>query len=404
PALSADQPSPDQPTADQPSAGSPAAATPAVTEARIGEHPDKTRFVLDLTQPVSYRIFMLADPYRVVIDLPEVDWTVPQGQADSGRGLIKGYRVGLFAPGTWRIVLDAAGPVRVKKAFLLDPREGHQYRFVLDLESVTREAFLAELKSAPKAAEPAPRLAEPAREAPPPAPKLPQKKIIALDPGHGGVDPGARSRSGVYEKDLTLDMAKELKRQLEATGRYHVVLTRDRDIFLRLRERIAIARAAGAELFISLHADIIADEKIRGLSVYTLSENASDEEAELLASKENKADIIAGIDLSSESPEVTNILIDLAQRETMNHSANLAEFAVGELSREVKLLGRSHRFAGFAVLKAPDVPSVLVELGYLSNRDEERLLRNPAYRARLSAALVRGIDRYFSWAQTLTKS
>jgi N-acetylmuramoyl-L-alanine amidase len=375
----------------------PVHAEPAVTELRIGEHPDMTRFVLDVSAPVTYKIFMLPDPYRVVIDLPEVTWQVPPGASESGRGLIKGYRVGLFAPGTWRIVLDMQGPARVKQAFLLDPREGHQYRFVLDLEQVTREAFLRESKAAPQEA-PRPL---PVPLAPP---KLPEKRIVALDPGHGGVDPGARGRDGVFEKYITLAMAKEMKRQLEATGRYQVVLTRDRDIFLRLRDRIAIARAAGAEIFVSLHADSIANASVRGLSVYTLSETASDEEAEALAGRENKADIIAGMDLNNESPEVANILIDLAQRETMNHSVNLAKFAVKELSREVKLLGHSHRFAGFAVLKAPDVPSVLVELGYLSHREEDRLLQSPAYRRSLSGALVRAIDRYFSWAQTLTKS
>ena len=378
-------------------ASGPAHADPKVTELRIGEHPDMTRFVIDVSSPVTYKIFMLPDPYRVVIDLPEVTWEVPPGAGDSGAGLVKGYRTGLFAPGTWRIVLDVQAPVRVKKAFLLDPREGHQYRLVLDLEQVTREAFLQDLRAAPKEA---PR----AVPAPPVAPKVPDKRIVALDPGHGGVDPGARGRDGVYEKDITLATAKELKRQLEATGRYQVVLTRGRDVFLRLRERIAIARAAGAEVFISLHADTIADPHIRGLSVYTLSENASDQEAEALASKENKSDIIAGMDLNSESPEVANILIDLAQRETMNHSVNLAKFAVSELSHEVKLLNRSHRFAGFAVLKAPDVPSILVELGYLSHRKEDKLLQSPAYRKRLSKALVKAVDDYFSWSQTLTKS
>ncbi len=376
-------------------------AESAVTGVRIGKHQDMTRFVLDLTEPVNHGIFMLADPYRVVIDLPEVAWRVPPEKNAKGVGLISGYRYGLFRPGTWRIVLDAAAPVRMKRVFLLEPRAGYGYRFVLDLENVTREVFLRELKAArPKvAANPMPRLGplpEPARPA--------GKRVLVLDPGHGGVDPGARGRTGILEKTVTLAMAGEVKRQLEATNRYHVVLTRSRDMFLRLRERVAAARQFDADLFISLHADIIANPKIRGLSVYTLSEKASDKEAELLAAQANKADIIAGIDLTDENVEVANILIDLAQRETMNLSANFAGFLIEELRREVKVLHKSHRFAGFAVLKAPDVPAALVELGYLSNREEEKRLRSPAYRARLASAIVRAIDRYFSWKEALTRS
>jgi N-acetylmuramoyl-L-alanine amidase len=186
------------------------------------------------------------------------------------------------------------------------------------------------------------------------------------------------------------------KKHLERTGRYRVVLTRQRDIFVRLRDRVGFARDAGAELFISLHADSVRNRKIRGLAVYTLSERASDREAAMLAEKENKSDLIAGIDLSKESREVTNILIDLAQRESMNQSARFAVHLVKALARETKLLRNTHRFAGFAVLKAPDVPSVLLELGFLSNPTEERALKGRRYRSKLAAALTRGVDRYFA--------
>jgi N-acetylmuramoyl-L-alanine amidase len=355
-----------------------------------------TRLVLDMTEAVAYRVFTLADPYRVVIDMPEVTWEVPQEGRAKGRGLIEGYRQGLFRPGTWRVVLDAGAPVRVKRAFFLDPSDGYQYRLVVDLERVGREAFLRDLKARPPA---------PAPPEPKPAPAMrPGKRVVVLDPGHGGVDPGATSPNRVLEKRLTLQIAGEVKRQLESSGRYHVVLTRDKDIFLRLRDRVELARRAAGDLFVSFHADTIRDRRIRGLSVYTLSETASDKEAEALAAAENKADIIAGIDLTDENPEVMDILIDLAQRETMNLSAHFAEFLIGELRREVKVLRKGHRFAGFAVLKAPDVPSALVELGYLSNREEEKLLRDPAYRARLARAVVNAVDRYFSWKEALTRS
>ncbi|MBU2091250.1 MAG: N-acetylmuramoyl-L-alanine amidase, partial [Alphaproteobacteria bacterium] len=230
------------------------------------------------------------------------------------------------------------------------------------------------------------------------------KRVVIIDPGHGGVDPGAIGVSGVYEKDLTLAMAKQLQDVLRRTGKYHVVLTRDRDIFLRLRERIAIARREGAELFLSLHADAIKNKDLRGLSVYSLSETASDSEAEALAQKENKADLIAGIDLSTESAEVTNILINLAQRETMNDSARFASMLLKELDPVTPLLRSSHRFAGFAVLKAPDVPSVLVEMGFLSNRTDEANLRNRAYRDKMSQAIAKGINAFFAFKDSVSRS
>jgi N-acetylmuramoyl-L-alanine amidase len=223
--------------------------------------------------------------------------------------------------------------------------------------------------------------------------------VIVIDPGHGGVDPGATGVSGIYEKHITLAMARELKTALEKSGRFRVFLTRDRDVFIRLRDRVAIARSHNADLFVSLHADAVANPLIRGLSVYTLSRTASDAESQALAEKENKADLIAGIDLSHESPDVAGILIDLAQRETMNRSAGFAAQMVDEVGQDLDLLGNTHRFAGFAVLKAPDVPAVLVEMGYLSNDYEEKQLRQPGYRARLAQVIARAVDHFFPPSQ-----
>ena len=225
------------------------------------------------------------------------------------------------------------------------------------------------------------------------------RQLIVIDPGHGGVDPGATGVSGIFEKYITYSMARDLQQQLEKTGHYRVHLTRDRDVFIPLRERTNIARQINADLFISLHADVVKDPDIRGLSVYTLSQNASDAEAQALADKENKSDLIAGIDLSHESSDVTNILIDLAQRETMNRSAGFAGEIVNELGREVPLLTNTHRFAGFAVLKSPDVPAVLIEMGYLSNPTDEKNLRQPEYRAKLARAISRAVDNYFLQGQ-----
>jgi N-acetylmuramoyl-L-alanine amidase len=226
-----------------------------------------------------------------------------------------------------------------------------------------------------------------------------RKPVVVLDPGHGGKDPGAIGASGTYEKNVTLEMGRQLRQALEATGRYKVVMTRDRDTSIRLRERVAKGRHAGADLFISIHADALRDSGVRGLSVYTLSENASDDEAAQLAERENKADILLGMDLSNESPDVANILIDLAQRETKNKSVRFANSLIGQLPADVKKLDKTRRYAGFAVLKAPDVPSVLVEMGFLSNRSDEKLLRTSGYRAKLAAALVRSVDDFFSLRQ-----
>jgi N-acetylmuramoyl-L-alanine amidase len=223
--------------------------------------------------------------------------------------------------------------------------------------------------------------------------------VIVLDAGHGGKDPGAVGANGAMEKDITLRMAKELRALLEATGRYKVILTREEDRLLALRQRIDVARTAEADLFISLHADHIEKSALRGASVYTLSENASDAEAAALAARENKEDLIAGVDLSSQSAMVTSILIDLAQRETKNLSARFASLLSEELADRTLVLRNSHRFAGFVVLKAPDVPSVLLELGYLSNAEDEAALASKRHRRVLAAAIGDALDRYFEWQQ-----
>ncbi len=359
-----------------------------VTDLRVGEHATKTRVVFDLTRPVSFDVFTLADPYRVVIDMPQIGWRLPARPLPKDKGLLSSLRYGLFRPGTTRVVLDTNGPVKVSQAMLLRPSKERGYRVVVDLNKTTRRAFLQNRKHKQvQSAAPPPRKPEPKKKTP---------HVIVLDPGHGGKDPGTIGVSGVYEKNITLSMAQELKRQLEATGRYKVILTRNRDKAIALRKRVSAARKVKAALFISLHADSIKDRRVRGAAVYTLSEQASDREAALLARKENQADIIAGVDLRDEPSEVANILIDLTQRETMNQSSFFAEIMVKEIKKEVRLLRRTHRFAGFAVLKAPDIPSVLVELGYLSNRQDEKALRNKRYRANMAQAMVKAIDRYFA--------
>lgn len=391
------------------SAGTSAGGT-TIHGLRVGTHGEKTRLVMDMDGPAAFKTFVLADPYRIVIDLSEVKFRIPAGKKSNLVGGVAGYRFGLFEPGTSRVVFDLAEPRVISAAFELPPREGRGHRLVMDLRKVTRASFMNASKASI-----AKRMA--ARRQSPSGPAASgnsarrdgadrprnSKKVIVIDPGHGGVDPGAIGASGSYEKTITLAASKTLKRVLEKTGRYEVVLTRARDRFLRLRERVAVSRASDADLFISVHADSIADKRLRGASIYTLSEQSSDKEAARLAEQENKSDIIAGMDFSEETPEVTNILIDLAQRETMNQSARFAGYLAKELRGAVRTHRRAHRFAGFAVLKAPDVPSVLLELGYLSNPREEHMLRSPEFQNKVAVALRQGIDRYFETVQAASR-
>ena len=383
----------------------PAFAKPAITAVRLGVHPEKTRLVLEFSEEPSYRVFTLPDPARVVIDLPELDWRVEPDALPPNRGLVSALRYGLFAPGASRIVLDITQPVGVQKVLVLPPRDDTGHRLVVDLQAISAEAF----------ADPARRATFTSRR-PLPAPRAPtgpvlppqleedgETPVIVVDAGHGGVDPGAIGNKGTNEKTLALEYARELKRQLEASG-FRVVLTRDKDVFLPLRQRFAVAQQVEAELFLSLHANTVKENHVRGASVYTLSEKASDAEAAALARKENLSDIVAGVTFTEHSEDVNKILIDLAQRETMNLSKTFANVLVKELGNSVKLLRNTHRFAGFAVLKTPTVPSVLVEIGYISNPQEELLLRSPTHRAKVAKAIVKAVEDYFDWQDGVRRS
>lgn len=388
------------------SAGLALAGSPAgqVKEVRIGAHSDYTRFVVELDKVTAYQVFTLSNPYRVVIDMPELDWN---GQDGKGTGLVRGYRYGLFRPGVSRIVIDAQKAVAIKKHFFLPPKGDTGARLVLDLKPITPGAFagsnrkvtsdgwstyVAKLDDVGPAAIKTP------------APSAQQKPIVVLDPGHGGPDPGAIGGRGTYEKNVTLAVAKAVKKKLEASGRYRVVLTRDKDFYIPLRKRYQIAEKSKANLFISLHADKIERKSVRGASVYTLSEKASDVEAAKLAANENKSDLIVGVDLNGYDEVVARTLLDFEQRATMEQSWHFAEMLVQDLGKDIALLRNTHRFAGFAVLKSPTVPSVLIELGYLSNRKDEKLLRSPTHHKRVGKALLRAVDAFFERQKRLSRS
>lgn len=388
----------------------PANAAPVAQDARVAGDLQRTRFVADLSKPVDFRVFTLGDPYRVIVDLPEVNFHMPPRLGTQGRGLISAFRYGLFAAGKSRIVIDVVAPVRIAKAFVRPAANGNPARLVIDLVKTTPEEFEKELRARKVAegldSESADGEQESASHPPkttglgiPAEPRKPTRPVIVIDPGHGGIDPGAISPSGIMEKEVVFELAKELKQHLDQRERYDVYLTREIDMFIPLAERVKIARDRQSHLFISIHADSLPAkyaDQVRGATVYTLSEEASDEEARQLALKENRADIVAGLELPEKADEVNLILIDLMRRETKNFSVAFARTILTNLKDGIRLNKKPHRYADFRVLRAPDVPSVLLELGYLTNPEDEKLLTLQKWRSEVAERVARAIDLYFN--------
>jgi N-acetylmuramoyl-L-alanine amidase len=367
---------------------------PVASEARLLGDDTRTRFVVDLNRTIDLAAFTLADPYRVVVDVPQIAFRLPAKAGEAGRGLVKAFRFGLVMQGGSRIVIDTTGPVRVDKAFILDPVDGQPARLVVDLVAIDRESFMRNLaieNQSRRAAAPG-RAEAPANKNPDPRP------LLVIDPGHGGLDSGTIAPGGQTEKAIVLDFALKLREKLEKTGKYRIELTRTDDHYVPLAERVRMARAGQAALLISIHADALAhrDPDGHGASVYTLSETASDAEAARLAEIENRADVIAGVDLTAEPDDVADILIDLAQRETKTFSMHFARTLVGELKASARLHKRPLKSAGFRVLKAPDVPSVLIELGYVTNPQDLKVLTSDAWRARLADSMVHAVQTFFT--------
>jgi N-acetylmuramoyl-L-alanine amidase len=377
-----------------PAAAAPGASAGAVALAVDGE---VTRFELSLDRELEFRVFALTDPYRVIIDLPEIEFRIPAEAGKTGKGLVSAFRFGLFSPGRSRVVIDAAGPVAIAEPVIHKASADRPARLVVEFSPTSHERFVRDFavnaEAQHTAAVAPPTLREtvvPERLGTNPKP------VIVIDPGHGGVDPGTVGRSGVREKDIVLEFAKDLADTLRATGSFKVVLTRTSDLFLRLDRRRAIAHENQADLFISVHADSIRMSGIRGATIYTVSDKASDEEAAALAAKENRADIIAGVQLEDVSEEVSDILIELARRDTRSRSVDFAKVLVTEMKSKVELNSNPHRSASFVVLKSTDVPSVLVELGYLSNQHDEDALLSTRWRARASTSILGALRRFFA--------
>ncbi|MDA7948601.1 MAG: N-acetylmuramoyl-L-alanine amidase [Hyphomicrobiaceae bacterium] len=378
------------------------ASEPVAKDARLGGDANRTRFVTVLSKNVKFGIRTLANPYRVIIDMSDVKLNFPAGRGKKGRGLVTGYRYGRVEPYGVRIILDVKSPVLVDKASIWPASNGQPPRLVVELVKTDRRTFMSKQAAQRKkraAARPKNRSKAPAIPTPTRRKSASAKRVIVIDPGHGGIDPGAVAKSGLKEKEVVLAFSKTLKKKLEDSGRYKVLLTRSQDSYISLRKRVEFGRQKGADLFISVHADAIPGrnaKKVTGAGVYTLSEDASDEEAKALAAKENRSDIIAGIELPPESNDVTNILIDLAQRETKNLSISFADTLLSGISGKTTVRKKARRFAGFVVLKAPDVPSVLLELGFITNPSDARRLTSSAWRAKVATAVANAVDTYFA--------
>lgn len=386
---------------------------PVASDVRLAGDNKRTRFILDLDKTIQFRAFALADPYRVVVDLPQVTFQLVSGAGAAGRGLIKAFRYGLVMPGGSRIVFDLAGPARIEKSYVLDAANGQPPRLVLELEAVDRTTFVQSLT-----AESRPDLRRAigtsdavaataavatsgavldvngtAKAAEPPDPR----PVVVIDPGHGGIDNGTQA-GGESEKNLVLGFALALRDRVEKAGKYRVVMTRTDDTFIPLADRVRIARHQSAALFVSIHADALprGEGDARGATIYTLSDKASDAEAERLAELENRADAIGGVNLTEEPTDVADILIDLAQRETRTFSNRFARLLKNEMKTTARMHKHPLKSAGFKVLKAPDVPSVLIELGYVSNKSDLEHLVSDHWRSKTVGSVAQAIDAFFA--------
>ncbi len=439
-------------------------AVPVASAARIEGSAHAASFIAHLGYAIPFNVYVLANPYRVMIDLPSVDFRLSGNIRRSGGGLIRAVRYGRMDKGKARIVLDVDGPVVIRKSYIRHPQGALPARLGVELARTDEETFAALLAAAPqnddiamgrKPADDLPaitrayrKLVEMASSSPskpkpasiadllessplafggevgkPAAIAAPAtsrrageaeggrprhepagaargfKPLIVIDPGHGGKDPGAVIIHGgrkTTEKTLVLAFAHSLRRQLLATGKYRVEMTRDGDTFLPLAERARLASKHDAHLFISIHADKFRNASARGASIYTLSEKASDEEAAELARNENAVDVLHGVEIDNDNPAIRDILIDLTMRETKNHSIRMALEMAARMRKVTRMRPRPVRSAAFRVLRNPNVPSILIELGYMSNRSDVRNMTSKRWRRRMAAAMTSAIANYFS--------
>jgi N-acetylmuramoyl-L-alanine amidase len=357
-----------------------------IRNVRIAPSDTGTRVVLDLSGPVTHHAFLLDNPARVVVDVARSSLAV---KLPGGEGVVTAVRSGKLPKSGLRLVFDVAGPVSIQTS-TAPPAGDAGHRLILDISNgrakpVVTTPTVAAPPAAPTAIRPAHAPAESGRDI-----------VIAIDAGHGGVDPGASGKRGTREKDVVLEVAKVLAARINQEPGMKAVLTRDGDYFITLQERTKRARKAKADLFVSIHADAIANPDVSGSSVYVLSDRgASSEAARWLAERENAADLMGGVKLDDKDPALANVLLDLSQTASIASSMVAAEHVLKGLDRVGEVRKPKVQQAGFIVLKSPDIPSMLVETAFISNRDDERKLQQPAHRAKLANAIFQGIEQYF---------
>ena len=367
---------------------------PRATGGNIAGDEVATRFFVDLTDKVPIQTFYTDSPYRIIIDMGEVEFSLDKEEAFAPQGLINEVKAGRISKGRSRIVITLNQPAEIMRASLQKILDEEDFRFLMDLEA-TDSARFATLLNAQKLV-----LGESGSVAQKgdrvrPVEKTEGRYTIVIDPGHGGIDGGATGGLGTKEKELVLSFAKLLKGKVEETGPFDVLLSREDDTFLTLSQRLEFTRRSKADLFLSIHADSLRQKFVRGSTIYTLSKKASDRLSESLAESENSADLAAGLSLEDRSDAITNILIDLTTRETKRFSKQFSQHLVQNLGEEIKLNNNPQRSAAFVVLKSPDVPSVLLELGFLSNAEDEKLMRSDEWQQRAATAVSLSIQKFF---------
>lgn len=381
--------------ADGPDAAAAEPAGPVMTDARIVGDDSRVRFIADISDTVEAAVFTLADPYRIVVDLPQIRFALPDGVGESGRGLFSAFRYGMISPGKSRIVIDLTGPVKIDKSFVVPKADGQPARLVVDVVPASRKEFL-EATLRYRDSQSAQADTKRNQGFVPRPEGSDSREIIVIDPGHGGIDAGATGVAGTLEKNITLTFAKVLGEKLKETGRYDVRYTREDDSFVALGERVSIARSLGASLFVSIHANSFSSKAIRGTVVYTVSDGAADKMAAEIAASENQSDVLAGVELDQEDSDgVRDILFDLTRRETRNFGVVFAQNLVKNLREATTMFKIPHQQAGFKVLEAPDVPSAMIELGYLSNPNDEKQLLSEKWQDKTADSVVKAIGSYF---------
>ncbi|CCV06677.1 N-acetylmuramoyl-L-alanine amidase [Mesorhizobium metallidurans STM 2683] len=355
----------------------------------------KMRIVVSFDREPDIKWFLLRGPNRLVIDLPSTRFAV-NAKDVKARGLVRNVRYGDLGEGVSRLILTGKGPFAIDRLDVLKNEDGNGYRIAIDMSAASAREFDVALANQALTTGSTVSADKGGRVGTGPISNPGHRFTVVIDPGHGGIDGGAEGLNGTIEKNVTLAFANELRDKLAAVGKYDVFMTRESDQFLRLDDRVRIARQHEADLLISIHADTISLKGIRGATVYTVSDKASDPEAQALADRENLSDQFAGMEIKNDNKEVTDILIDLIRRETHSFSMSFAHTLVGQLSSSVGLINNPQRSAGFKVLKAPDVPSVLVELGYLSNAKDEAQLLSADWRGKAAQSIANAVALFAS--------